>query len=93
MTRSESPTTERLGPPPEPSREVKRRKLLISAFMSWLKDDNRKGTRPRKIRLGQSTARSIQTRKRTARDRRHRQMTKCMVRVRAVRGQDVHTGR
>ena len=72
--------------------DLKRRQLFVNLLKTWL-SGGAKGTKPRKARIGQMTARSIQTRIRAAQDRVKRRMTKTMQRTRLARNQDVRCGK
>lgn len=73
-------------------REQHRKQLLIDAFKAWI-SSGRKGTKPRKARIGRKRFSSIQTKLTASRNRVKRQMTKRMQQTRVRREQNVRTGK
>lgn len=73
-------------------RDQTRRQQLVDLLKAWL-SGGAKGTKPRKARIGQTTARSKQTRMRASQDRVKRRMTKTIQATRLSRNQNVRSGK
>lgn len=65
---------------------------LNSALREWAEND-RKGTRPRKVRANSSETKQASRERRVKRDRAKGKMTKQVQKCRAAKGRNVRTGK